>query len=227
MSTEPTAENQTPVTPDFAAQMHEFWDKNRGQIIFLCLAVLMAIVGREAWGYIRDAREHGVEEEYALAVASPEKLARFADEHSGHELAGVALLSIADGKYTAGDYAAARTAYGKAGETLANADLKSRARVGAAMSQLASGDKAGAETALKAVAADTALTKLARAEADYHLASLASDAGRGDDVKKYVEEITKLDATGVWAQRAFVLQARLPAGQSAPAAGGITFKPGT
>jgi hypothetical protein len=227
MSTDPSAANQTQVTPDFATQMHEFWEKNHGQIYFLCIVVLLAIVGREGWGYYTNAREQGIEEDYAKASGSPEKLAGFASEHSGHELAGVALLHVADDKYIAGDYSAARTNYGKAAETLANNDLKSRARVGTAMSQLAGGDKAGAETALKAILTEAGLSKLARAEAAYHLASLANEAGKLDDVKKYLDEITKIDATGVWAQRGFVLRSRLPVDKAAPAeSAGITFKPG-
>jgi len=84
---------------------------------------------------------------------------------------------------------------------------------------------AAATAALKALSADTAAAAQIRAEATYNLASLASEAGRTDEVRKYADEVIKLDASGAWAQRAYLLSARLPADKSAPAAGGITFKP--
>ena len=67
-----------------------------------------------------------------------------------------------------------------------------------------------------------------RAEAAYHLASLATVAGKADEVRKLVALISQIDATSSWAQRATLLLANLPAGQApgeAPAAG-LNFKPG-
>jgi hypothetical protein len=69
------------------------------------------------------------------------------------------------------------------------------------MSQLLSGDKAAAEAALKAIGADAGLSKGLRAEATYHLASLALEAGNKAEVDRLVAELSKIDPTGVWAQR--------------------------
>ena len=227
MSNEPSATPPTPTAPDFAESVHRFWENNHTQVYFLCAAVLLAIVGREGWDYFSAQREQGVQEEYAKAAGASDRLSRFADEHSGHALAGVALLQVADDKYSAADFKAAQTAYAKAADTLVDSALKSRAKLGGAMSLLAAGDTAGAENALKAIVADTTVAKLTRAEAGYQLAALAQAAGRTADVKKYAEEVAKNDTSGAWGQRAFMLLAQLPQDKAAaaPNASGLNFKP--
>lgn len=233
MTSTPSAENQpkdhgapAATATDFAASMHSFWEKNRSSIFILIAAVLIGIVGREGWQYFSASRERDIEADYAKVAGTPDKLAAFAAEHSGHALAGVALLRIADEKYTAGDFKTAAANYAKAADALNNDALKARAKLGSAMSQLGAGDQAAGEAALKALSADTALVKTVRAEATYHLALLAQQAGKTDDVKKLVEEVSKIDATSAWAQRAFVLRATLDEGKKADAGAAITFKPG-
>lgn len=230
MTSHPSAENpnkdQVAPAPDFAASMHVFWEKNRSSIYILCAAVLVGIVGREGWQYFSAMRERDIEAEYAKVAGATDRLTAFAAEHPGHPLAGVALLRLADEKYTAGDFKTATANYTKAAEQLNNEALKGRAKLGAAMSQLGAGDQAAGETVLKALSADAALVKTVRAEATYHLALLAKEAGKTDELKKLVEEVSKIDPTSAWAQRAFVLRATLDEGKKAEAGGAITFKPG-
>jgi hypothetical protein len=209
-------------------QIHAFWVKNRTLVLLACSAALLVVVGREGWQYFSAMHEKSVQEDYAKIGDKPDLLAAFADTNSGHALAGVASLQLADQKFEAADYKLAATLYTKAAGSLKNELLLGRARLGAAMSQISSGDIAAGEATLKAVGADQMLFKAVRAEATYHLASLASEAGRLDDVKKFVEEIEKIDLNGTWSQRAAMLLASLqtggkPAPTSAPA---ITFKPG-
>jgi hypothetical protein len=217
MSSDISAENQTkgqaaqPVQPDLAAQAHAFWAKNRPILYGACVLVLLAIIGHEGWGYFSAARENSVQEDYTATGGAPDRLARFAADHAGHSLAGVALLQIADSKYAAGDFTAARDGYQKAVAGLSDDTLKARARLGAAVSQIATGDQAGGEAALKALGSDTTANKNIRAEASYHLAMLARDAGRTEEARKLVEEIAKLDGAGHWAQQAMMLSASLPA----------------
>lgn len=238
MTSSPSADNQ-PKDPqaaapaeagaaEFATTVQGFWAKNRTAILALCVVVLLAIVGREAWSYLSAQRDQGIREEYAKAVENPARLAAFAEANSGHALAGVAQLRLADEAFAKADYQGALAGYNKAASALGQDALKARARLGAAMSQIAGADKAAGETALKAIAADASLTAAIRAEATYHLASLALAAGRAEDVKKLADEVVKLDATGTWAQRAFVLRSQLPADAvAAPApAAGLQFKPG-
>lgn len=215
--------------PGFEVHVHEYWEKNRGMILMVLTGVVVAIIGWQGWQLYAASREQGVRDDYAKIGEQTAKLSAFAEAHSGHSLAGVARLRLADEKYTAGDYQAAVSLYGKAAEGMQNEILLGRAKLGAAISQLKSGDQAGGEAALKALSADTAVNAGARAEAAYHLATIALDAGKTDEAKKFADEVSKIEATGPWAQRAAMLLASLPAAATpaaAPAAdAGLTFKP--
>lgn len=224
------------VEPGFEVAVHEFWDRNRNFVLLLCAAALLVIAGREGWQYFANAREKDLQADYAKVGDSADRLAKFADEHSGHALAGVAYLRVADEKYSVADYKSAAAAYQKAAGSLQNDALLGRAKLGAAVSLLQSGDQAGGETALKALSADPAVFASARAEATYHLASLAAAAGKADEVKKLTAQVSVIEANGPWAQRASLLVASLPADATAkPVVGtttatpslGISFKPAT
>lgn len=200
--TQPTAEAE----PGFELAVQEFWQKNRTLILAVVVLGLLAIVGREGWHYLAAQREEGVRADYAKAGDRPEQLLSFAAANSGHELAGVAYLRVADAKYTAGDFRAALDNYTKAVAALKVPAVLGRARLGAALSQLNLGDKSAGEAALKAIAADTTLLKPARAEANYHLAAIAYEAGNQAEISRLVIEINKLDSAGIWIERAAALQ---------------------
>jgi len=202
-------QSETPAAPDFAAEVQSFWEKNRSLVLMLCAAVLLAIVGYQGMGYLNAARDRNAQEDYAKAAGSPERLASFAAEHSGHALASVALLQTADAKYSAGDFGAAAAGYQQATAALTNSTLKARARLGFAVSKLNAGDQTAAETELKALSADVSVDKNIRAEAASHLATLASEAGRTDEVRQWLDQVDKLDPAGIWAQRAGQLRASL------------------
>lgn len=211
MTTSPSAENQpkdqsvAAIEPGFEIAAHAFWEKNRSLILLVCAAALLAVIGREGWQYYAAEHEQGVRDEFAKVADRPDQLAVFAGANPGHALAGVAYLRIADGKYAAADYRASSENYSKAAGNLKNPALLGRAKIGAAMSQINSGDKAAGEAALKAISAEVALPKSVRAESIYHLATIAYDAGNAAEVGKLVTEIGKIDAAGVWSQRATVL----------------------
>lgn len=208
----------------FEANVHAFWARNRGSIYLLCGAILVVIVAREGWQYFSTMRENHLQQEYAQISDKPDKLVAFADANSGHPLAGVAYLQVADRKFEASDYKGATTYYDKAAGSLKNQALLGRAKLGSAFSQLSGGDTTGGESALKSVSENQALPKAIRAEAAYHLASLALEAGKPDDVKKLVEDISKIDLGGPWSQRATMLLANLQStDRSTPT--GISFKP--
>ncbi len=210
MTTTPPAENQTkdqaaPIEAGLEVAAHAFWEKNRQTILIACAILLVAVIGREGWFYYAAQHEASIREDFARAADRPEQLAAFASANAGHALAGVAYLQIADGKYTAGDFRGALENYNKAVAALKNPGLLARARVGAAMSQVNSGDKAAGEAGLKAVQADATLPKGARAEAGYHLATIALDAGNSQEVGRLASEIGKIDAGSIWSQRASLL----------------------
>jgi predicted negative regulator of RcsB-dependent stress response len=213
MITNPPAENQSKVQPaaviepGFEIAAHAFWEKNRRLILLVCAIGLLAIIGRESWQYFAAQHEQGVRDDYARAADRPEQLAAFAAANSGHALSGVAYLRLADAKYTAADYRLAADNYNKAAASLKNSALLGRAKIGAAMSQMNNGDKAAGEAGLKGISADATLPKSVRAEATYHQASLASEAGNAAELSRLVAEAGKIDAGGVWAQRATILLA--------------------
>ena len=224
----PSPEGTTPVyEPAFETAVHAFWAKNRQGILIVCIVALVAIVGREGWQSYAVSREQDVQADYAKIADQTAKLAAFAEAHPGHALAGVAWLRLADEKFTAGDYKAAVTQYQKSAGSLQNEVLLGRAKLGAAISQLNGGDQAAGEAALQAISADGTLAKGARAEAAYHLTSLAAAAGKTDEVKKRAEEVSKIDASSNWAQRATLLLTSQPAATRPAAAtdAGLTFKP--
>ncbi len=202
---QPPEQAAAPAQPGFEEAAHAFWEKNRSLILMVCVAALLVIIGREGWHFYAAKQEQDIRAAYARADDRPEQLAAFVKAHGNHALAAVATLRIADQRYAAGDYRQALENYNKAAAGLANPALLGRARMGAAMSQLNSGDKAAAENALKAISADAALSKGVRAEATYHLASLALEAGNTAEVSRLVTEIGKIDPTGIWSQRATML----------------------
>ena len=208
----PPVENQSQSQPvvapvsGFEIAVQEFWQKYRNVVLGVVVLGLLVIIGREGWQYFAAQREESVRADYAKTGDRPEQLASFAAANSGHELAGVAYLRVADAKYTAGDYRAALENYNKAAASLKVVAVLGRARLGGALSQINGSDKPAGETALKAIAADTSLLKPARAEANYHLAAIAYEAGNQAEVTRLVGEINKLDTGGIWIERASALQ---------------------
>lgn len=213
--------------PGFEAAIHDFWIKNRNLVLMLCAAALLAIMAREGWEYYAAGHEQDVQAEYAKLADRTDKLAAFAAANPGHALAGVAYLQVADEKFSNADFKAAAISYQQAAGNLKNEALLGRARLGLAMSQLNGGDRDAGEAALKALGTDQSLLKGVRAEATYHLASLAAEAGKAAEVKKLVDDVSKIDATGTWSRRATMLIAGQPAGGKPAAAPdtGISFKP--
>jgi len=211
MTTDPSASKQSQeqipaADPGLEVSFHNFWEKNRTYILGVVAVALVAIVVRESWQYFAAQHELSVREEYAKVTDRPEQLATFAAANSSHPLAGVAYLRIADAKYAANDFRAAAENYAKAVPALKDPAIVGRARLGVAMSQLNGGDKAAGEAALKAVASDASLLSATRAEASFHLATLAHEAGNAAEVGRLIGELAKLDATGVWSQRAALYQ---------------------
>src|SRR5436305_7879432 len=90
--------------PNYEEKLHGFWKNNRNAIFGACLVVLLVIAGKGAWELYNAQREKNIGADYAAAT-TPEKLRGFAREHSGHRLAGVASLRLADDEYSAGKYA--------------------------------------------------------------------------------------------------------------------------
>ncbi len=199
----------TYIAPSFEDKLHVFWLKNGKIVIAICVLVVAGIAGQGIWDYFAANKEAGVKESYA-AASSAEKLKTFVAANPGHTLAAVAQLRMADEAYAAGKFGEAATGYEAAHAALKTGPFAMRAQLGLAMAKISAGKTAEGETALKTFANDATQVKGVRAEAAYHLASLAADANRADDVKKYAELVAQIDPASPWSQRAMMLRASLP-----------------
>jgi predicted negative regulator of RcsB-dependent stress response len=221
-SASPSDSNSTdlPVAPS-GVNMDEYakglWDKNRNFILGGCALVVLLILGWGGWNYFTAQREQGIEQDYANATG-PETLRAFVQAHPDHPLAAMAQLKVADAAYEAGQTAEAQAAYQQALDKLPAGIFASRARLGLAICQLQSGQAEGGAAALHLLADDTKQAASIRAEALYHLGSLAAAAGKADEVRQLSVQALQADPSSPWTQRLFGLQESLPAPAPAPAA---------
>jgi tetratricopeptide (TPR) repeat protein len=213
----PAASGEPIVVPGFEHKLHDFWARNSKAVYLFCAIVLVAIIAKGAYGQYRNSQEKKIGDAYA-AASSSEKLKAFATANAGHPLAGVAWLRLADEAYVAGNYPLAAQNY-QAAIAVKDSPLAGRASLGLAIAKLQGGQTAEAETLLKQIAGDAKQMKGIRAEAAYQLASTASVAGRTDEALKYLDQVTSIEPTGTWAQRAMMLRMTLPAPVAATTSG--------
>jgi predicted negative regulator of RcsB-dependent stress response len=214
-----SGEAAVPIVPSFEEKLRLFWQKNARTVYALTVVVLLAIIGRGALEYYERQQEAGIQSDYAAAT-TPEKLKSFINQNPKHTLAGVASLKLADDAYSAGNYTEAQSNFQRAADILKDGPLAGRARLGAAVTKLNIGQAAEGEEKLKLIANDVGQLKPIRAEAAYHLATIALDASRTDDAAKYLELASTVDPMGTWAQQAMMLRGSLPA----PAAADVSIK---
>jgi hypothetical protein len=198
-----------PATATFEDKANAFWDKNRGVLIGLCVAVVVLLVGKGVWDNLAAKKELEIEQAFA-AASTADQLKSFAASHAGHPLAGIAHLKLADEAYAAGKGAEAVAAYDQAIAQIKVGPLASRAQLGRALAKVQAGKAAEANAELKQLASDANQPKSLRAEASYHLASLAAEARNAEEVQKLADQIMQLDPTSGWAARAMALRASLP-----------------
>lgn len=223
--TNPAGDNRNLVAVDensltFGDKLQVFWEKNGKAVIILCVAVILGVVARGLWQYFAKQRELEVEKDYAAAT-TPEQLKAFASSHSGHTLAAIAQLRMADDAYTAGKFAEAATGYDQALAVLKAGPLAARAQLGRGIARIESGKTAEGTADLKQIFEDEKQLKAMRAEAGYHLASLAAEARNSDEVQRISDRLMQIEPASLWSQRALSLRARLPvtaAPSNAPAA---------
>jgi len=203
------AVDESYIAPSFEDKLNLFWTKNGTAVLVLCGLVVVGILAKGGWDYLQGQKELDIKKAYAAATTS-DQLKSFAAAHTEHSLAGVAQLRLADEAYTAGKSADAIAGYEKAAATLKTGPLAARAQLGRALAKVQVGKSAEATTELKQIAADAAQFKGLRAEAAYHLTSLAAEAANAADVQKYSDQLMQLDPSGPWTQRALMLRASLP-----------------
>lgn len=211
--------NLVPVDENYVALSFEdrlrlFWEKNSKLITAVLAVVLLVIAGKEVWEYMAAKKERDIGAAYA-ASSTPAELKSFIAANPQHSLAGVAHLRMADEAYAAGKFADAIPAYQQAATILETGPLASRARLGSAMALLQTGRVAEAQAALKSFAANEAEIEAYRAEAYYHLTSLAASDNNPADVKTYSDLLMKLDPASPWTQRALGLRSTVDTAEPA------------
>lgn len=214
---------QSVAAPDFEESVRRFWEKNRIIIVVATTVVLLSILGRHGWDWMQASQVLAQREAYAAVKTDDERRA-FAKEHAGSELAGVALLQIADNAFADGRFADAISSYDAAASALEDSVLSGRIKLGRAMSQVHQGDTAGGQSALRTIANDLDAGRAVRSEAAYHLASIATAARDSEALSALVTQITSIDPASQWAQRIALLQAALPAAASSEeVSGDVSF----
>lgn len=204
-------------SPGFEETLHRIWTQYGRLIVAACVVVLLVILGNGVFKYLAAQKEVEIRQAYA-AADTPEKLKTFAAAHSGHRLAGVATLQVADDAYTSGQGAEAVTQYEAAAKALAGTAFAGRTQLGRAMALLLAGRTADGEAALQQLADRTTETAGVRSEAAYHLATLAQTAGRTDQVRELTDQMLQIDPASTWAQRALLLNSS--PGSAAPSQSG-------
>jgi len=207
------------IEPSFGDKLELFWEKNSTAVLTLCAAVLLAVAGKGLWEYMARQKELGIEQTYAAAT-TPEQLKSFAAAHAGHSLAGIAQLRLADDAYTAGKFADAVAGYEAANGILKGGPLAARVKLGLGVAKIQSGKSAEGSAELKQLLDDTQQLRAIRAEAGYHLSSLAADSGDTARAQKISEQLLQIDPSSLWTQRALTLR-MTKAAAAAPSASSV------
>jgi hypothetical protein len=194
----------------FEDKLHLIWKKNRPLVLAGMVLVLLAIAGKEGWEYLQRQKADDVKAAYAAAT-TPEQLKTFIAANPDHVLAGIAHLRMADDAYKAGKGADAIASYDKAIAALKDGPLVARAKLGRALAKAQASNSAEATNDLKQIADDKNQFKAIRAEAAYHLTSMAVAAGNAADAQKYSEQLMKIDPQSPWTQRGMAARASMPA----------------
>lgn len=224
----PAGDHRNPASSDekvvallsFEDRLQIFWEKNSKKIYLVVAVVFVAILANGAWEHFAEQQERNIEQAYAVAT-TPAQLKAFVAAHPDHTLGGVAQLRTADEAYAGLRFGEAIAPYEQAVAVLKTGPLATRARLGLAMAKLQGGRAADGEAALKAFAQDANEIKAYRAEAAYHLTSLAASRGDAADVQTYSDLLMQIDPASPWTQRALQLRASFPivpaASEDAPA----------
>ena len=205
------------LAPTFEDRLRLFWEKNHRAVLTVCALVLGVILVKGAYGIIAEQRENAISADYATA-SSDAQLKAFAASNETHVLGGLAELRLADQAYAANNFTEGRALYTRAAAILKNAAFGQRARLGAAICALQAEAAAEGETALKQIAADLTNAKMVRAEAAYHLASLAVTNANSAEALRFIEQASTIDPEGQWAERASRLRTAIPSSLAVSAA---------
>lgn len=205
----PLEAGQAPIVLTFEDRLQLLWKRHRVLIIVLCAGIALTIVGVGIFEYLQSKRNLDLQNQYAAADTS-EKLKGFADAQPEHPLGAAAYLRLADDAFAAGKPADALGNYEKALKGFKDGPLAARTKLGIAVTKLLAGKATEGTAELKQLVDDPNQYKGIRAEAAYHLASLAAEGSNSADVIKYSDLLMQIDPASPWTQRGFALRANFP-----------------
>lgn len=206
----------------FEDKVHEFWRTNQNLVLGTCAVVVLAILAKGGWDYMQRQKDLNIGAAYAAAT-STEQLKRFAEENRSHPLGAVAELRVADEAYAGGKSADAIAGYDRVIAMLEDGPLADRARLGRALAMIQGARTADGTAELQKLSNDVKQLKAVRAEAAYHLASLAATSGNATEVQTLAEQLMQIDPTSPWASRAMMLRASMPAAAGPAPSPGVTI----
>lgn len=174
----------------------------RYKLLFISGAIVVFVGGLSliGWFAYRTSHSEVVGAEY-LAAATPEDKMRFAELHRDDATGALAALEAADAAYAKADYKEAVARYGRAadfaaGATDGNRTVLNRALIGAAVSEIRSGDNAAGVKRLAGIAGDVTRDAAVKSHANFLLAEEA--CGRRDfaAARRFIDAIDGLKAEG-------------------------------
>lgn len=174
----------------------------RYKLVFLGAAIGLFVLGLAsiAWVSLRDSKTQRLGAEY-LAAKTPEDRMTFAELRRDEPVGALAALEAADASYAKGDYKEAANRYGRAATFAESASagdrtVLNRALIGAAVSEIRSGDSASGVKHLGEIAGNLGRDASVRSHANFLLAEEA--CGRRDFVaaRGFLDAIDRLGAEG-------------------------------
>ncbi|GHC12647.1 tetratricopeptide repeat protein [Cerasicoccus arenae] len=175
-----------------------FWQKNKGGVIAAIIIAVLGVVGINTWKMIQENKVVSIQQDYSAALGDPQKLLAFGTAHPDTLLGGIALLSTADGKYSAGDYTAAIDFYRQSLPALQDSVVVARARLGLGMSQIKAGDVDTGKATLSSLFESPALLGAVRAEAGLEVAQLELAAGNRDTAASLLQRVADMPNVDYW-----------------------------
>lgn len=185
---------------DFEEKMWMLWNDNKTAIMSGALVVLFAVVGFQVFRWYQEDSVRKMQAAYAAANDEAAKLA-FAASHNDKALSGVGLLSIADEKYAADAFTEAATLYSQAADALQGHLAQGRAMIGQGVALIRAEDIEGGKLVLNELAGGKDFLQSYKAEAIYHLASIAVQDKQYDEAKLLISQMETLDYAGIWASQ--------------------------
>lgn len=210
-------ESELPPDADVEERFNEFWKRNGIYIFGAIAAAAVAVLGYQIVQFFQNHRESGIQAAYSEVEGADGRIS-FAVSHQEHSLGGLAFLEAADEEYARGAYLEAASHYEAALKGLRGTPLEGRARLGMAIARLRQGDGTGSAL-LEDLARDASVLEVIRAQAAYHHAVSAWQAGDAAAAERSLSLLGSLNGAPEWQLAGERLAQEIPEG--GPEAGGV------